>query len=462
MFRTSASSNRLKLRVHLIQAKLIEISVFTIPAIICLFCHVLERALRRRAAGEEEEEVEEEEEIVFSALSDLAESSERSRRRSQPGYGLSFLFALILCTVNTSFSLLAYTIDDDAPQHTSISAKMAKRSPYGILAHLRDARLALVLMASILLNLTSAVAVRTFTFACGIVFGFRGVLALAVLVFAPFFVMKFARNDIYRWHLTDFRFGAVFAVVTNLVLLGFFNFTGHLASRHPHTLGGMFFTCSSLFSLVLMYAAGSVLAAEVERAGDDVTGMAADFIKEGHLVQAMTTLSLTFVVSFVVMLLSLTPEARGSFFSTESAAAATRLFYLKGETDEQKSFILHFNPAQWRSIREEVKSWVLENFERWEEEKPEWFDLKFRKRVPVDMLPPSHARKLQEVAAEKESCLSAIFGGFLPSIYNAGEPACKGSATQLEGVGSRSSEERIEQKVCSWGFQREAKVYAKE
>jgi hypothetical protein len=52
----------------------------------------------------------------------------------------------------------------------------------------------------------------------------------------------------------------------------------------------------------------------------------------------------------------------------------------------------------WRSIEHEVKAWVEANWERWEDENPEWFDEAMRGRVPVAYIPESgDARRRESV-----------------------------------------------------------------
>ena len=56
------------------------------------------------------------------------------------------------------------------------------------------------------------------------------------------------------------------------------------------------------------------------------------------------------------------------------------------------------NKNQWKSIYEEVKQWVCQNWPRWMEEKPAWFDDKMISMIPQDMIPSSD--DLKQIAAE--------------------------------------------------------------
>ena len=56
------------------------------------------------------------------------------------------------------------------------------------------------------------------------------------------------------------------------------------------------------------------------------------------------------------------------------------------------------NKNQWKSIYDEVKEWVWQNWSKWVEEKPAWFDDRMRSMIPGDMIPSSD--DLKQIAAE--------------------------------------------------------------
>jgi hypothetical protein len=59
-----------------------------------------------------------------------------------------------------------------------------------------------------------------------------------------------------------------------------------------------------------------------------------------------------------------------------------------------------------------VKSWTVENWERWEEEEPEWFNDAWKAGVDDDMIPPGSLRKMNAGgSARRRSSLGDILGG---------------------------------------------------
>ena len=60
-----------------------------------------------------------------------------------------------------------------------------------------------------------------------------------------------------------------------------------------------------------------------------------------------------------------------------------------------------------------MKEWCLEGWERWEEEKPDWFNDAFRRMADDDMLPPAVLRKmkLEGGGMRRRDSMGAFFVG---------------------------------------------------
>ena len=43
--------------------------------------------------------------------------------------------------------------------------------------------------------------------------------------------------------------------------------------------------------------------------------------------------------------------------------------------------------SYYKSINNEIKIWLEENYEKWEEDGEEWFNAKMIKKIPVELLP---------------------------------------------------------------------------
>jgi hypothetical protein len=63
------------------------------------------------------------------------------------------------------------------------------------------------------------------------------------------------------------------------------------------------------------------------------------------------------------------------------------------------------------SIREEVRTWTLENWESWEEEMPDWFTEGWRTRVSDDMIPDESLRRMRGMGGgRRRSTIREAFG----------------------------------------------------
>jgi hypothetical protein len=64
-----------------------------------------------------------------------------------------------------------------------------------------------------------------------------------------------------------------------------------------------------------------------------------------------------------------------------------RAYFTGGASDYEKSNTFGNHEMMWRSIREDVKMWSLQNWARWEEERPDWFKDEYKSSLPDDFLP---------------------------------------------------------------------------
>jgi hypothetical protein len=85
-----------------------------------------------------------------------------------------------------------------------------------------------------------------------------------------------------------------------------------------------------------------------------------------------------------------------------------------------------------------VKAWVKANWDRWEEEKPNWFDDAMRARVPVEYIPESgDARRRESVrrASVDAGTEGGIAGALRLSIRGASVGGADGGDVIVVGGG---------------------------
>jgi hypothetical protein len=109
-------------------------------------------------------------------------------------------------------------------------------------------------------------------------------------------------------------------------------------------------------------------------------------------------------------LLLMKPGFWGTFFSTQTGYQYVQSKFLR-EGDENKKAVFKYNKKQWKVIRGDVKAWTLENWERWEEEKPEWFNDNFKAAVDDDMIPAASLRIINGAGSRRRSSLGDLMLG---------------------------------------------------
>ena len=116
---------------------------------------------------------------------------------------------------------------------------------------------------------------------------------------------------------------------------------------------------------------------------------------------------------FAVFLKLMKKKYRGTFISLQTGNAWAKSSFLDGKTDQVRMTVHGFNLRQWMSIREDVKQYTLESWERWEEEKPAWFNDAFVASVDDDMIPKAVLREIEATqdGSRRRSFLGRALGG---------------------------------------------------
>jgi hypothetical protein len=96
------------------------------------------------------------------------------------------------------------------------------------------------------------------------------------------------------------------------------------------------------------------------------------------------------------------PKYRKTFYSTQTGWQKTQGYFLDNEgDDEMRCNIFGDNIHNWRSIEEEVKTWSLASWAKWEAEKPPWFTAARKAEIPDDFIPALGVAALGGVKRER-------------------------------------------------------------
>ena len=91
---------------------------------------------------------------------------------------------------------------------------------------------------------------------------------------------------------------------------------------------------------------------------------------------------------FLTFLVLMKKKYRATFLSLQTGNDFYQNYFLKtGNTDETRASIVKRNRHLWQSIRPQVREWLKENWPRWVEEGPEWFNHVWISNVDDDLLP---------------------------------------------------------------------------
>ena len=180
------------------------------------------------------------------------------------------------------------------------------------------------------------------------------------------------------------------------------DFTALLQARNAYDLGGLYWTANLILSqtsviacalLYNLYYEGDAadaplnLATSLNSTSTNSTATASTRISSEQLKASIVSLITIFLISFTLFMLKMERKYVWTFFSTETGHGKAKRLFRTGKTDFEKSLITTNNKRLWTSIQGEVAEWLDLNWDRWERDKPDWFNTLFIASVDDDILP---------------------------------------------------------------------------
>jgi hypothetical protein len=195
------------------------------------------------------------------------------------------------------------------------------------------------------------------------------------------------------------------SVILRVCFKAITDFTGVVQFRAAGEMGGAAWAFSQGMTLLASVVATRIFLSSDKAAADGET------MSESNVWTVVIALSGSQLSLFACFLLLMKREFWGTFFSVQTGYAWVQSRFINGAGDETKKDIHLFNKRQWLSIRLDVKAWTMENWERWEEEKPVWFNDAWKSTLDDDMIPPASLRKMNGGSQRRRSSLGDILGG---------------------------------------------------
>ena len=85
--------------------------------------------------------------------------------------------------------------------------------------------------------------------------------------------------------------------------------------------------------------------------------------------------------------------------------------FLSGKKDAMKLDIFDNHPSYYVNIREELKEWIGDNWNRWNEEKEDWFTSKVISNITNEFIPLVALKELKKSGRRKSSAMEQLLGG---------------------------------------------------
>ncbi len=220
-----------------------------------------------------------------------------------------------------------------------------------------------------------------------------------------YILLKIVRGDFWYWFPATGSSGLFVSFLMRVVNKNLTDYTGIVHFRGAAELGGLFWTLNMFMAILTPFAAIKLYYA--------ITKLQ-DYVLEERVAWALaSSLSVSWILFFILFLMLMNKKYRWTFFTTETGNDWAMSFFLKGDTDAKRAKPLRLNENKWRKIRPQMKEFVLDNWEKWEEEQPDFFTEAFKKRVPDDMLPRAEMRKQKAAGGgqRRRSSLGELMGG---------------------------------------------------
>jgi hypothetical protein len=243
-----------------------------------------------------------------------------------------------------------------------------------------------------------------------VVLGLLGSRWVALYVGADlglYLFVKILREDFWYWMPLGGNAEVVNSFVCRVLVKVVGDFTSIVQFRHPNEVGGMYW----MFGFVLTMGSLPVAITLVER-----RDLAEEVVSFAWTVVGIFMPCI--VVLFAVFFFNIEKRYRGTFLSFQRGKDLSVKNFREGSDSVKAKYTFKYSKHHWKAIEEDVKSWVEASWDRWEEEKPKWFDDAMRARVPVEYIPGAgNARRRESV---RRASVDADAEGGLAGVVRAG------------------------------------------
>jgi hypothetical protein len=221
-----------------------------------------------------------------------------------------------------------------------------------------------------------------------------------------YFAQKILRRDFHYWAPVDGTLGVFVSFAWRFINKVIVDYTGNVHFRGSAELGGLYWSFNIIVAVVSPFLVVKLYFANAAAKNIKVV------VSEKVAWSIVGLLSGMWLLSSLCFLKLMKKKYRKTFISAETGNEWAMSFFLKGDTDAKRVKPLRINKNKWRKIRPEMKEFVLANWDKWDEERPEFFSDAFKARVDDDMVPAAELKKQKVLGGgQRRSSLSELMGG---------------------------------------------------
>lgn len=216
-----------------------------------------------------------------------------------------------------------------------------------------------------------------------------------------YFVYKLARRDLVYY--APGISGILKMIATLMFRLAqkvMTDFTGYLLMRGPYEMGGSYFAFNMVASQASCWIAARIY----------VSYYSGEYIVKDVTIYAFIgTLQAAWALTLVQFVYKIKRAYWKTFISTQSGRQCTMACFLDNDNEATKMVVFRSHEDLWSDIKDEVKEYTLKNWERWEMEKPAWFDDNLKALVPDECIPKAELDKMyRDLFLQKERRRSSL------------------------------------------------------
>jgi len=236
------------------------------------------------------------------------------------------------------------------------------------------------------------------------------------------YLYKIARGDLRYWFNLSNIQSWIVTILMRAIIKVITDFTLIVQFRGQLELGGMYWSMNMIanqifcFVSVFLYkrfadissnalnnstSIATILCNSTDIGNTTNTGCKAG--TELPLQEFVIGLFLLSMLCFFGFLFLIKKEYLWTFFDRRTGSQYVIDNWRNGISDKDRFYVFSKHPSLYKSINKELKDWLSENWERWEDENEDWFGAAAISTVPSDLLPKKALSDMGGVTGRKAS-----------------------------------------------------------